>query len=163
MHCLSVRLFILLAGTYYTSITNFMQGYIDNEINLNDEQTCGGTCSDYKSTKNHHCQDYTICDHSNFKQTRCTGDIFDCTTIDADGAACLVVCVYSIKFNVHLSPFPCCHFPHFCNVQSSRNLTLVDFDFWAFFRFISSHLISSIPFHFHIRRKMSGKTGAITT
>lgn len=128
--------YILLAGTYYTSITNFIQGYIDNEINLNGEQTCGGTCNDYKSTKHHHCQDYTICDHSNFKRTKCTGDIFDCSTIDSDGVACLVVCIYSIKFNVDLSPFICrlcvqacilfhipCYFPHSCNALFALSLT----------------------------------------
>lgn len=119
MHCLSICPFILLAGTYYTSITNFIQGYIDNEINLNGEHKCGGTCSDYKSTKNHHCQDYTICDHSNFKRTKCTGDVFDCTTIDSDGVACLVVCIciqlISIHF-IHLSLHGSfIHFPHYCN------------------------------------------------
>lgn len=116
-------LYVLLAGTYYTSFTNFIQGYIDNEINLNGEQTCGGTCSDYKSTKNHQCQYYTICDHSNFIRTRCTGDIFDCSTIDSDGVACLVV---RIQLNamlilspfyhfISMHPFPCCYFINYCN------------------------------------------------
>lgn len=83
-----------MTGTYYTSITNFMQGYIDNEINaqLNGEQHCEGTCSDLKSTKNHEqCQNGTLCAHSNFARTRCTGEIFDCSVIDSDGTACLVV------------------------------------------------------------------------
>ncbi|XP_055324703.1 uncharacterized protein LOC129579086 [Sitodiplosis mosellana] len=77
--------------TYYTSVTNFMQGYIDNEINLNGEQRCDGTCSDFKLTKNHYdCQNGTLCAHSNFAHARCTGDIFDCSVIDSDGTACLV-------------------------------------------------------------------------
>lgn len=79
-------------GTHYTSITNFMQGYIDNEINLNDERRCDGTCSDFKSTKNHECQNGTLCAHRNFARTRCTGDMFDCNAIDSNGIACLVVC-----------------------------------------------------------------------
>lgn len=82
----------MTTGTHYTSITNFMQGYIDNEINLNDEHRCDGTCSDFKSTKNHECQHDTLCAHKNFARTRCAGDMFDCNTIDSDGMACLVVC-----------------------------------------------------------------------
>lgn len=85
-------LFCLMTGTYYTSITNFMQGYIDNQINLNGEQYCDGTCSNFKSTINHQqCQNGTLCAHSNFAHTKCTGDIFDCSVIDSEGTACLVV------------------------------------------------------------------------
>lgn len=76
-----------------------MQGYIDNEINMNGEQYCSGTCSDYKSAKNHQCHDGTLCAHSNFARTRCTGDMFDCNAIDSDGIACLVVCI-PIRFNI---------------------------------------------------------------
>lgn len=75
-----------------------MQGYIDNEINMNGEQNCDGTCSDYKSTKNHECQNGTLCAHTNFASTRCTGDMFNCNTIDSDGIACLVV--GSVEFNL---------------------------------------------------------------
>lgn len=77
---------------YYTSITNFMQGYIDNEVNMNEEHSCSGQCNDFKSTKNNGCRNETLCAHSNFAKTRCGGEIFDCTTIDSDGVACLVVC-----------------------------------------------------------------------
>lgn len=79
-----------------------MQGYIDNEINLNGEQNCDGTCSDYKSAQNHQCQNGTMCAHGNFARTRCMGDVFDCNTIDSDGTACLVVC-YHAKLNFQMS------------------------------------------------------------
>lgn len=93
LYLIDFILFVLMTGPHYTSITNFMQGYIDNEINLNGNQRCDGTCSDFKSTKNHQpCQNDTLCAHSNFARTTCTGDIFDCSVIDSDGTACLVVC-----------------------------------------------------------------------
>lgn len=105
-------------GTYFTSITNFMQGYLDNEINLNGERKCDGTCSDYKSAQNHECQNDTICAHSNFARTRCTGDIFDCNTIDTDGTACLVVCFLRYKLNSK-----CHHYYH--HQRISRVIWLV--------------------------------------
>lgn len=79
-----------------------MQGYIDNEINLNGEQNCDGTCSDYKWAQNHQCQNGTMCAHGNFARTRCMGDVFDCNTIDSDGTACLVVCFHA-KLNFQMS------------------------------------------------------------
>lgn len=82
---------MLHAGVYYTSITNFIQGYIDNEINLNPDQSCSGTCADSRLTKNFGCYNGTLCGHSNFQRTKCSGDVFDCDVIDSDGTACLVV------------------------------------------------------------------------
>lgn len=82
-------------GTYYTSITNFMQGYIDNQINLDASHTCANTCSDHKLTgKNYDCHNDTICAHHNFQKTRCTGEVFDCSSIESDGSVCLVVSVW---------------------------------------------------------------------
>lgn len=68
-----------------------MQGYIDNEINLNPEQKCSGTCAESKLTKNYGCHNDSLCAHPNFQRTKCLGEIFDCDVIDADGSACLVV------------------------------------------------------------------------
>lgn len=85
---------------YYTAITNFMQGYIDNEINLNSDQSCTKTCPDYKQSKNFNCQDGTLCAHQNFQKTRCSGDVINCSVIESDGTVCLVVSkiLYSITY-----------------------------------------------------------------
>lgn len=132
-------------GTYFTSITNFMQGYLDNEINLNGERKCDGTCSDYKSAQNHECQNDTICAHSNFARTRCTGNIFDCNPIDTDGTACLVVCFLSYKLNSK------CHHHH---QRISRVISLVD----AHVSF-STQVIFVYFQHYH--REMNWKIDAI--
>lgn len=68
-----------------------MQGYIDNEINLNADRSCSGTCSDVKIGRNVGCDNDTICAHDNFRRTRCGGVIFDCDVMRSSGAACLVV------------------------------------------------------------------------
>lgn len=71
-----------------------MQGYIDNEVNLNAERSCSSTCNDFKLTRTNECYNGTLCSHSNFAKTKCTGDVFDCATIVSDGIACLVVYQY---------------------------------------------------------------------
>lgn len=68
-----------------------MQGYIDNEFNLDATHSCTGTCTDHKLAHNYDCRNETICAHHNFKKTKCAGEIFDCDIIESDGTACLVV------------------------------------------------------------------------
>lgn len=68
-----------------------MQGYIDNEANLNAGSNCDATCQDYRQTQNYNCRAGTLCSHANFMKTTCSGTIFDCNAIDANGIACLVV------------------------------------------------------------------------
>lgn len=82
----------VMTDDHYTAITNFMQGYIDNVINLNEEHSCSMTCPDFKSTKNYQCQNGSLCAESNFGQTRCFGEVFDCAPIDSDGKVCYTVC-----------------------------------------------------------------------
>lgn len=66
-------------------VTNFLRGYIDNEINLNAEGSCSGTCSDYKFARNYGCSNGTFC----YEQQKvgeadpiCRGTIIDCNFID---------------------------------------------------------------------------------
>lgn len=84
-------LFYYLLDDYYTAVTNFMQGYVDNEINLNNEQTCSKTCEDYNVTRNVNCNEDTLCAQNHFKEETCKGRVLNCTTIDVDITACLVV------------------------------------------------------------------------
>lgn len=81
-------------GSFYTTVTNFMQGYIDSEANFNADNHCTGTCHNYISARNYNCQNGTLCGHSNFQKTTCSGDIFDCDTLQTNGVACLTVILY---------------------------------------------------------------------
>lgn len=74
----------------FAEITNFIQGYVENEVNFNRDGSCTKTCSDYRVTQQHSCRNDTLC-HKNFldkNKTRCDGDIRDCTFIESDMSIC---------------------------------------------------------------------------
>lgn len=66
-------------------MTNFLQGYIDNELNFNVEDTCTNNCADYTKTKNIHCADKTMCAENQRQRdlTVCNGDVYDCQEMDS--------------------------------------------------------------------------------
>lgn len=74
----------------YTQLTNFIQGYVDNEINLNPYGSCAPYCSDYKSTKNYDCNEKTLCaaNYYDKNKTRCHGMIRDCDYFDSTFTYC---------------------------------------------------------------------------
>lgn len=79
-------------GTY-EEVTNFLQGYIDNEVNLNPEGTCQNTCNDYKITENYgHCYDGTYCALKPAGAERdravCKGKIVNCEFLGSDLNVC---------------------------------------------------------------------------
>lgn len=63
-----------------TQLTNFIQGYVDNEINMSPDESCGAHCRDYKLTWNFDCKNNTICatNYYDHNKTRCNGFIRDC-------------------------------------------------------------------------------------
>lgn len=64
----------------YASVTNFLQGFFDNELNLNKDDSCRKSCSDYTKTKNLACKIGTMCSNANLdrEKTICSGEIRDC-------------------------------------------------------------------------------------
>lgn len=75
----------------YHQITRFIQGFVDNEVNLNDEKSCKQTCSDYTSTKSFGCAEKTLCSeysHIDEASIRCKGTIYNCDFIDDDVTVC---------------------------------------------------------------------------
>lgn len=84
------NVFGLIIIDSYTEITNFIQGYIDNEVNFNQEDTCRNQCSDYQQVEYHTCRNSTLC-HLNYldkNKTRCDGKIRQCEFIDSDMVMC---------------------------------------------------------------------------
>lgn len=63
-------------GETYQEITNFLQGYVENEINLDNHGRCGRDCVEYTFAK------------SNEKRPTCSGHVLDCNFIDADMWIC---------------------------------------------------------------------------
>lgn len=86
-------------GTY-EEVINFLQGYVDNEVNLNEEATCRNTCSDYTATKNHFCYEGTYCgqkpEGAERDRARCNGRVVDCQFLGSDLNMCTNVSNYFI-------------------------------------------------------------------
>lgn len=98
--CLSVipptpnsRFCLVTTATTYHQITRFVQGYVDNEINLNPDESCKDTCSDYKQTRNYKCSTGTVCadDIAEKTSTKCNGTVLNCEFIEEDLTACPVI------------------------------------------------------------------------
>lgn len=82
------RNYSILGENAYEQITKFLQGYVDNELNFNDEDTCQQSCSDYKQTKHLRCADKTMCANERNEEIEklsiCSGQIHDCVDINND-------------------------------------------------------------------------------
>ncbi|XP_031621010.1 uncharacterized protein LOC116339329 [Contarinia nasturtii] len=74
----------------YAEITNFIQGYVDNEVNFNQDGTCRKTCSDYQQVEYHVCRNHTLCilNYLDKNKTRCDGEIRSCRFIESDMTVC---------------------------------------------------------------------------
>lgn len=75
-------------------ITNFLQGYVDAEVNLNAEGSCALTCSDYQNTKHHACNADTLCaglKPENRSIIGCKGKVRGCHGIDDNISVCPAV------------------------------------------------------------------------
>lgn len=66
-------------GETYQEITNFLQGYVENENNLNNQSVCGRDCVEYTFAE------------SNGKHPTCSGKVLDCKFIDANMWICNAV------------------------------------------------------------------------
>lgn len=71
-------------------ITGFLQGFVDNEINLNKEQTCTNTCEDYRLTRQYGCHNDTLCGQKlkNQRINKCKGVIRDCEFVGSNLEIC---------------------------------------------------------------------------
>lgn len=73
-------------------MTNFLQGYVDNELNLNTEDSCTQNCADYTKTKNYLCSPDTVCGETDTRHRHlsvCKGNVHDCVDIgDIDTKLC---------------------------------------------------------------------------
>nr|XP_026492111.1 uncharacterized protein LOC113397811 isoform X3 [Vanessa tameamea] len=70
-------------GETYEEVTKLLQGYIENEVNLNTEKTCTENCAYYTLTERHGCFEGEYCERQS-----CKGRIIDCQYIDSDMWVC---------------------------------------------------------------------------
>ena len=64
-------------GSSYLQITRLLQGYIENEVDLNRDGGCWETCSHYQLTESYGCFKDLYCS----KQPKCSGKLLFCTFV----------------------------------------------------------------------------------
>uniref|UniRef100_A0ABK9ND08 Uncharacterized protein n=1 Tax=Glossina morsitans morsitans TaxID=37546 RepID=A0ABK9ND08_GLOMM len=71
-------------GQTYEEVTRLIQGYIENEVDMNHNTECWRTCADYEFAKSEGCFKDKFC----ARQERCTGHIHNCRYVDSDMFIC---------------------------------------------------------------------------
>ncbi|XP_068201294.1 uncharacterized protein [Palaemon carinicauda] len=74
-------------GDTHVQFTELLQGYIENEVDMNSGGSCTQTCGYYKHTKSEGC--YLPTKLYCGQHRRCRGTIHDCKFYDADASVCL--------------------------------------------------------------------------
>ncbi|KAJ6649489.1 hypothetical protein Bhyg_04725 [Pseudolycoriella hygida] len=70
-------------------VMHFLEGFVENEANLNGNNDCTKSCPDYSSTKSYGCHEGTLCDKEpKNPKTRCNGTILNCDFIEGDMTVC---------------------------------------------------------------------------
>lgn len=71
-------------GETYVALTRLLQGYIENEVDLNGDNTCKENCAHYSYAENHGCYKDLYCS----RQPKCHGKLLDCKFVDSDMWIC---------------------------------------------------------------------------
>lgn len=92
------NIFLFLYSGYSDEVTRFLQGYVDNEVNLNELNDCKKSCSDYKNTQNYLCFNGSYCANDVLQEQndlKCNGAVVNCEFIGADMTICPSVSILS--------------------------------------------------------------------
>ncbi|XP_032570062.1 uncharacterized protein LOC6615691 [Drosophila sechellia] len=73
-------------GQTYGRVTRLLQGFVENEVNLNTEQSCMNSCGDYHDTRSSGC--YKPEEEFCGQQPACKGRLYNCNTIESDISVC---------------------------------------------------------------------------
>ncbi|KAH8310365.1 hypothetical protein KR044_000989, partial [Drosophila immigrans] len=68
----------------YDEVTRLLQGYVENEVDLSNDESCSQTCPDYRNTTRKGCFDQKFCS----QQPQCSGRIHNCRLVDSDLSVC---------------------------------------------------------------------------
>ncbi|XP_059061469.1 uncharacterized protein LOC131854371 [Achroia grisella] len=72
------------SGKTYEEVTRLLQGYIENEVDMNKEKSCHNQCSSYVMAKSYGCFKDKFCG----RQPRCNGNIYECQFVESDMSVC---------------------------------------------------------------------------
>ncbi|KAH8372541.1 hypothetical protein KR200_006234, partial [Drosophila serrata] len=67
------------AGVTYEEVTRLLQGYIENEVDLNPDGRCRYDCAHFDYTSNYGCYDNEFCS----KQPACSGHVHHCKFVES--------------------------------------------------------------------------------
>ncbi|XP_070139630.1 uncharacterized protein [Drosophila kikkawai] len=73
------------SGVTYEEVTRLLQGYIENEADLNADRSCKQECSTYQHSKTQGCYDGELCK----KQQPCKGNVHNCRYVESTMTVCL--------------------------------------------------------------------------
>ncbi|XP_043641072.1 uncharacterized protein LOC122611804 [Drosophila teissieri] len=71
-------------GVTYEEVTRLLQGYVENEVDLNSDGECSRDCGYYKSARNEGCFDSKFCS----EQPKCSGGVHDCRFVESSMKIC---------------------------------------------------------------------------
>ncbi|XP_058830644.1 uncharacterized protein LOC131689510 isoform X2 [Topomyia yanbarensis] len=72
-------------GETFLQLTRLLQGYVENEVDMNTDNTCKENCAHYSwGVKQEQCYKDLYCS----KQPKCSGKIYDCEYMDSDMWIC---------------------------------------------------------------------------
>lgn len=71
-------------GVTYDQVTRLLQGYVENEVNLNTDSSCFQSCEDFVDVRTEGCLENELCN----KQPKCSGRLHSCRFIDAHMTVC---------------------------------------------------------------------------
>lgn len=82
-------------------VTRLLQGYVDNEVNLNESNDCKKKCTDYTLTRNYQCYNGSLCDPAREDPfiKKCNGQVVNCQFIEGDMKICPSVADRSRSYN----------------------------------------------------------------
>lgn len=91
------KLTFMIVENTDNQVTRFVQGYVDNEANLNEKSSCKKTCSDYTLTQNYMCFNGSYCSHASVEEQnehKCLGTVLNCTFIHSHVNICPAVRIF---------------------------------------------------------------------
>lgn len=95
LNCNSTNRIILVLEGHADEVTRLLQGYIDNEVNLNAVNDCKLSCSDYQLATNHLCYNGSYCaENTAFApeaDLKCNGAVVGCDFVGNDMTICPTV------------------------------------------------------------------------
>lgn len=73
-----------IEGETYITVTRLLQGYIENEVDMNNDNTCRENCGAYQFTESYSCYKELFC----ARQPKCSGKLLNCQFFDSDMWIC---------------------------------------------------------------------------